>query len=412
MTSHPNEITETQAEHSVVIPMHQAPSLPQNKISETQICLICYNDFPLSEIWTPLNCTHKFCTNCFQEHIESKIQAFQVLNIHCPQEGCKEIFTDAQIMKILDESEYNKFQELVLKKMAYKNSVAQVCPKPGCARPLAGFKDNGGEIVCICGTQICSKCLNFAHIGKSCLQAVDPEFELFAQDNDIRYCIICKTPVSRVEGCLHMTCCVCDYEWCWACGRQYSPKHVCTGTWSPSAPSIYAERTRIQKIGRSIKNSLIFVAKAILNIFILFPIFLIFTLIFWPMGFLTADRRRRRRMRKPSVCKMLGLFILSGLIGIILLPIVVTVGTIFLICSLPKLITRCKRRLAHRKKKQPKRWMAGNVANFKYTDAARPTANAVVNVNNDGLPNGIEENPLDLAPIRRIQSFLNLNDSS
>jgi len=38
-----------------------------------------------------------------------------------------------------------------------------------------------------------------------------------------------------------MKCAVCDYEFCWLCGRELDDSHACTGKWNPIPPSIVRE---------------------------------------------------------------------------------------------------------------------------------------------------------------------------
>ena len=42
---------------------------------------------------------------------------------------------------------------------------------------------------------------------------------------------MCKAKIQRIEGCNHMTCYVCHYEWCWICLGEGSPEH-----WNPLNP--------------------------------------------------------------------------------------------------------------------------------------------------------------------------------
>ena len=35
-------------------------------------------------------------------------------------------------------------------------------------------------------------------------------------------CPQCKCPFEKVDGCMHMKCVMCEYEWCWVCGLAYN----------------------------------------------------------------------------------------------------------------------------------------------------------------------------------------------
>jgi hypothetical protein len=34
-------------------------------------------------------------------------------------------------------------------------------------------------------------------------------------------CPKCKAMIMKQDGCQHMTCSICNYEWCWVCGLPY-----------------------------------------------------------------------------------------------------------------------------------------------------------------------------------------------
>jgi E3 ubiquitin-protein ligase RNF19A len=55
---------------------------------------------------------------------------------------------------------------------------------------------------------------------------MEKKFEGWAKGNiDISYCPKCRTRVEKVEGCNHMTCYFCSFQWCWICGGTYTPDH-------------------------------------------------------------------------------------------------------------------------------------------------------------------------------------------
>lgn len=43
----------------------------------------------------------------------------------------------------------------------------------------------------------------------------------WAVDHNANKCPKCFTRVEKDSGCMHMTCLVCKYEWCWTCGFAY-----------------------------------------------------------------------------------------------------------------------------------------------------------------------------------------------
>lgn len=39
-------------------------------------------------------------------------------------------------------------------------------------------------------------------------------------------CPRCHVRVEKAEGCNHMTCPQCNYEWCWVCGSRFTENHM------------------------------------------------------------------------------------------------------------------------------------------------------------------------------------------
>lgn len=47
----------------------------------------------------------------------------------------------------------------------------------------------------------------------------------WAEENKdkVSFCPKCRTKIEKNQGCNHMTCYLCGYEFCWACGGSASP---------------------------------------------------------------------------------------------------------------------------------------------------------------------------------------------
>jgi len=212
-------------------------------------CSICLAEYQKPNIISLCVNQHHFCKTCLVQYLQNLIAEFKIENIKCPQDGCTEVFSKELIQQILDEETFQKYEAMLLTKITNKNTSTKICPKPGCSVPYTVHKGSK-HTVCECGTKICNNCGNFLHKGKNCLEALDLEFEAFSKLNEIKFCVMCKSLVTRVEGCSHITCPICDYEWCWLCGREYSITHQkdCPKTWSPEPPKLVkSSRARFLK---------------------------------------------------------------------------------------------------------------------------------------------------------------------
>jgi len=358
----------------------EMPEVLKEDENTTVKCSICYLDLPVTAVVHPLACKHSFCRECYTEYLENKMKDFEVLKITCPQDGCPEIVTDERIKTILSEDRFQRYQDLVQKKLSHKSWGQKYCPKAGCYKKFTPDNENKFT-VCACGTEICNTCSQFWHPGKPCIEIKDEEFAEYAKANNIKFCIVCKTAIDRVEGCLHVTCSVCDYEWCWNCGKQYSPKHVCKGEWDPSVPVVDGSEGKPRG---KVTAVLCTILRILISPIALLGIIL-FVLLLWPLIIAKDNGRYRRQTTGGKFCMV----ITSLIVGIICLPIVLIclgfyVLFIFFAAILycfsdpgyQQLIARRRRqarlRNERRRKKNNPRWKMKEGSHFEYTATAKP----------------------------------------
>ena len=46
----------------------------------------------------------------------------------------------------------------------------------------------------------------------------------------MKQCPRCKIYTEKNEGCNHMTCTECKFQWCWLCEGEYNENHFSTGS--------------------------------------------------------------------------------------------------------------------------------------------------------------------------------------
>jgi len=214
-------------------------SLKMNS-SPSQQCPMCFSEEFQANFLTLNLCRHSFCKDCFTQYINTQLNDFShILKIKCPEQTCSEVLTTETLQETLDAKTFQKYKALLVKKLSHQSQSANICPQPGCSRIFTPIED-ASYTNCQCGAAICNACGGLSHEGKSCVAALDPEFEIYAAENDLKFCLMCKTVVVRVEGCTHITCPVCDYEWCWLCGREHKDDHAlnCPRKWAPLPPAI------------------------------------------------------------------------------------------------------------------------------------------------------------------------------
>jgi len=343
------------------------------KLSDIQECSICFCDKADHEFVRLSVCDHFFCKSCFKEYINSELTNLNIFKIKCPEQCCSQILNFAILQETLDDQTLRKYQDLLLKKIDHQARTANICPKPGCSK-LLSLSNETCHSNCSCGAVICNLCGGLSHEGKSCVAALDPEFEIYAAENDLKFCIMCKTAVVRVEGCTHITCPICDYEWCWLCGREYSNVHEpkCPKEWSPLPPYMILQEGLQKSPSKRLLNKIFAVFLLVLS-----------EILFWPykcLGFV-EEVRSPNRSWDYKIKLVLGA-ILFHIVYLInfgslfflwlefpgktdqLLPYVILIGV--LPCVLRLFY------LAFFKDRFKKRWQTRNVNRFSYTSAYKP----------------------------------------
>ena len=74
----------------------------------------------------------------------------------------------------------------------------------------------------LCSTKVCFRCKDAYHKGITCEQRLDKMFKQskFALKKNVSFCPMCKTTIEKNQGCNHMQCYFCHYEFCWVCQRE------------------------------------------------------------------------------------------------------------------------------------------------------------------------------------------------
>ena len=179
-----------------------------------------------------IKCNHLFCTDCWFNYLKEKINNSNVAKISCMQSGCGIILDSNFIKKILGNNldlinKYDKFLEK--QQILQSNKNYKFCPVPDCDG-FAEKKKNIKYVKCNFGHEFCFNCLNKPHGIKKCSDIVDKEFEKWKSKKIVKRCPKCKIWTEKNEGCNHMTCVECKFQWCWLCKKEYKLGHYYQGS--------------------------------------------------------------------------------------------------------------------------------------------------------------------------------------
>jgi hypothetical protein len=114
------------------------------------------------------------------------------------------------------KEKYDKF--LLRRKMMDNNKKMKFCPIPDCD----GYaeKKKSKYVKCNFGHEFCFECSQPPHGKKKCQKVIDEGFEEWKSHTLVKRCPYCKYWTEKNEGCNHMTCVQCKFQWCWVCEKE------------------------------------------------------------------------------------------------------------------------------------------------------------------------------------------------
>jgi hypothetical protein len=220
-------------------------------------CLICMENFEKSDEYKLTikiipGCEHTFCTDCLNEYLKIEIIESK-FPITCPGEGkkCESKFPPNFIFEIVDEKMKNKFWQFNFKKyIVDMGDKFFGCPTADCQYGIEIDEKNpptNSKFSCqLCNKKYCLKCKCEYHEGKTCSEFKgkknnkdEENFLEYAKREKIKMCPKCKTWIEKIDGCNHMTCSKCKYEFCYICGEPTkTPTHPnCSFKFEAALPS-------------------------------------------------------------------------------------------------------------------------------------------------------------------------------
>lgn len=205
-------------------------------------CPICFAEIKESNKYL-LKCKHLFCRDCIINYLEEEINNDRVVQIKCPWKECTEKFQDEEIKFVVNnENLYKKMIKFRLRREIGNDPNKIVCPIADCegfSKNLNNnllltedFKPNLGrksltqvKFTCTNSHNFCGKCNKIWHGNESCED--DKEIVDFATENGkmLKKCLKCKVWTEKNEGCNHMHCKICEFDWCWLCEGACTPDH-------------------------------------------------------------------------------------------------------------------------------------------------------------------------------------------
>lgn len=192
-------------------------------------CFICDEEKKEEELEV-LSCGHKYCTQDLTTMIDLALKAKSSATLVCPDPKCKRSFTkdDVAYISMYNNQTTNAFLTIQEKERISRNPNGRNCPTKDCPYMFVNKPESPHVINCPeCKNTYCSNCLGQHRRGIRCGTAQLAEDSETAQwqREHTKPCPECNMRIEKNDGCDHMTCANCRYEFCWECLAQYLRPH-------------------------------------------------------------------------------------------------------------------------------------------------------------------------------------------
>ncbi|XP_068188533.1 ankyrin repeat and IBR domain-containing protein 1-like [Antennarius striatus] len=227
------------------------------------MCGICLCSISVFEDPVDMSCGHEFCRACWEGFLNVKIQEGDAHNIFCPAYECYQLVPVHVIESVVSREMDQRYLQFDIKAFVENNPAIRWCPAARCERAVRLTRPGPGDsdpqsfpllpspaVDCGKGHLFCWECLGEAHEPCDCqmwrnwlqkvtemkpeeLAGVSEAYEdaancLWLLTNS-KPCANCKSPIQKNEGCNHMQCAKCKYDFCWICLEEWKKHSSSTG---------------------------------------------------------------------------------------------------------------------------------------------------------------------------------------
>lgn len=196
---------------------------PASPTTQRSTCVICFDEVDSLVSLSGGGCAHTHCSDCLKLYLKGGIAERNLASLRCPE--CPLPADDGVLRTVLaDDSDtlatYDQLQQLATDKRAVAcPSCATVC------RPRSRWSN---DVSCSsCSLDFCAV-HGTAHAGSTCRSFEKAQKQMakanekFLSSSKVHPCPKCGVKIEKNEGCPHMTCTRCGYEFCWMCRGQWN----------------------------------------------------------------------------------------------------------------------------------------------------------------------------------------------
>ncbi|CAG8492359.1 5975_t:CDS:2 [Racocetra fulgida] len=190
-------------------------------------CGICLEEKRGERCFQLRTCQHVFCQECLREYFVMLIREGFILQIKCPDPGCKSQHKLAgdEVTEIVGAEMGKRYSDLLEKQKLETDPLVTFCPP---STPC--HMDNTKKIVEeYMKADESTKAIMELRYGTKNLEKLvrDANAELETSKwvkSNTQPCPQCETPIEKSMGCNHMLCTRCETHFCYLCGLWIDPK--------------------------------------------------------------------------------------------------------------------------------------------------------------------------------------------
>jgi len=199
------------------------PSL-LGKILEVGECSLCEE---VTSLYT-YECGHIFCYDCSGKWAK---ECASTLTPKCPQLNCPVPVHVNVFQNLLTSSDFNTYINTLVRTALSGSDMFEWCPN--CPSGIFLSERSCTAVSCPdCREGWCSLCKLQSHSQLTCEEAkikqgIDEQENNVWKAQNSKQCPKCKVHIQKSQGCSHITCRQCNYQFCWICLGKYQPgKHT------------------------------------------------------------------------------------------------------------------------------------------------------------------------------------------